>query len=38
MLEKTPQEIMATMMPRMRDDVHALAPRIAAWLKRIGAL
>jgi hypothetical protein len=37
LLDKTPQEIMATMTPKMRDDVHAVAPRVAAWLKRIGA-
>jgi hypothetical protein len=38
LLNKTPQEIMATMTPAMRDEVHTLAPRVAAWLKRIGAL
>jgi len=38
LLNKTPQEIMTTMTPTMRDEVHTLAPRVAAWLKRIGAL
>jgi len=38
LLNKTPQEIMATMTPAMRDEVHTLAPRVAAWLKRIGVL
>ena len=38
LLEKTPQEIMASMTPSMRDEVHTIAPRVAAWLKRIGAL
>ncbi len=28
---------MATMTPEMKDDVHTLAPRVAAWLRRIGA-
>jgi hypothetical protein len=38
LLDKTPQEVMATMTPAMRDEVHTLAPRVAAWLKKIGAL
>jgi hypothetical protein len=38
LLNKTPLEIMATMTPAMRDEVHTLAPRVAAWLKKIGAL
>jgi hypothetical protein len=38
LLDKTPQEVMATMTPAMRDEVHTLAPGVAAWLKRIGAL
>ena len=38
LLNKTPLEIMATMTPAMRDEVHTLAPRVAAWLKRIGVL
>jgi hypothetical protein len=36
LLDKTPQEIMATMTPPMRDDVHRIAPDLAAWLNRIG--
>jgi hypothetical protein len=38
LLEKTPQEIMATMTPSMRDEVHSIAPRVTVWLTRIGAL
>jgi len=37
MLEETPDEIMETLTPVMKDAVHTLAPRVAAWLKRIGA-
>lgn len=36
-LSKSPEEIMTTLTDKMRDDVHTLAPRVAAWLKRIGA-
>jgi hypothetical protein len=36
-LSKDPADVMATMHDQMRDDVHTLAPRVAAWLKRIGA-
>jgi hypothetical protein len=35
-LAKSPTEVMETMTPEMKDDVHRLAPRFAAWLKRIG--
>lgn len=37
-LAKSPADVMATMTPAMKDDVHTFAPRVAAWLKRIGAL
>jgi hypothetical protein len=36
MLAHAPHEIMGTMTPEMKDDVHTLAPRVAAWLKRVG--
>jgi transcriptional regulator with XRE-family HTH domain len=36
LLAKEPVEILSTMTPSMLDDVHALAPRVAAWLRRIG--
>jgi hypothetical protein len=36
MLDKSPHEIMETATAEMKDDVHTLAPRVAAWLKRIG--
>jgi hypothetical protein len=35
-LSKTPAEVMETMTPEMLDEVHALAPKVAAWLLRIG--
>ena len=34
--DKDPNEMLETMTPEMKDDVHVLAPRVAAWLKRIG--
>jgi hypothetical protein len=37
LLDKTPAEIMETMSDMMRDDVHTRAPRVAAWLKKVGA-
>ena len=33
-----PDVVLSTMEAVMLDDVHRLAPRIAAWLKRIGEL
>ena len=33
---KEPGEVMSTMTPSMLDDVHTLAPRVAAWLRKIG--
>ena len=36
-LAKSPAEVMSTMTPEMKDDVHRLAPRFVAWLKQIGA-
>jgi hypothetical protein len=33
---KEPGEVLSTMTPSMLDDVHTLAPRVAAWLKKIG--
>lgn len=36
-LAKSPEAVMRTLPDKMRDDVHTLAPKVAAWLKRIGA-
>lgn len=38
LLDKAPADVLLTMTPEMLDDVHRLAPRVAAWLTRIGAL
>jgi hypothetical protein len=38
LLDKTPADVLETMTDPMLDDVHRLAPKVAAWLKRIGAL
>lgn len=35
-LKMSPSEAMETMTSEMKDDVHRLAPRVAAWLNRIG--
>lgn len=37
LLEKTPANVLKTMTDPMKDDVHRLAPKVSAWLKRIGA-
>ena len=37
LLHRVPKDVLETMTPDMLDDVHILAPRVAAWLKRIGA-
>jgi hypothetical protein len=37
LLDREPADVLATMTPAMLNDVHSLAPRVAAWLKRIGA-
>jgi hypothetical protein len=37
MLQKNPSDVMRTMTPEMKDGVHTLAPRVAAWLKKIGS-
>jgi hypothetical protein len=37
LLARTPADVMTTMTSQMLDDVHTLAPRVAAWLKQIGA-
>jgi hypothetical protein len=36
LLAKEPADVMETMNAEMKDEVHVLAPREAAWLKRIG--
>lgn len=38
LLAKEPDAVLLTMTPEMLDDVHQLAPRVAKWLQRIGAL
>ena len=38
LLEKNAADVLLTMTPKMLDDVHRLAPRVAAWLKTIGGL
>jgi hypothetical protein len=38
LLKKMPSEVMKTMTSSMKDDVHRLAPKVAAWLKQIGAM
>lgn len=37
LLAKTPKQLLQTMTAPMLDDVHRLAPRVAIWLKQIGA-
>jgi hypothetical protein len=37
-LAKSPNDVMSTMTPEMKDDVHRFAPRFAKWLKRIGEI
>lgn len=36
LLDRTTADVMLTMTPEMADDVHRLAPRVAAWLAQIG--
>jgi hypothetical protein len=38
LLSQNPKEVLATLTDRMADEVHTLAPRVAAWLKCIGEL
>jgi hypothetical protein len=38
LLDKEPADVLETMVDHMKDSVHTLAPRVAAWLKRIGEL
>jgi hypothetical protein len=35
-LATDPPQILSSMTPKMLDEVHTLAPRVAKWLKRIG--
>ena len=37
LLDKDPADVLLTMTDEMKDDVHTQAPRVAAWLRRIGA-
>jgi hypothetical protein len=36
LLDRDPTEVIETLTSRMKDEVHVRAPRVAAWLKRIG--
>jgi hypothetical protein len=38
LLDKEPAEVLSTMTPAMRDQVHRLAPRVGRWLRRIGKI
>jgi hypothetical protein len=38
LLETDPREIMETMVPHMKNTVHRLAPKVSAWLRRIGEI
>lgn len=39
LLDRSPSAVMALKAtPEMRDDIHTLAPKVSAWLKRIGEL
>ena len=38
LLHRDPRDVLETLPPDMLDDVHRLAPRVAAWLKRIGEI
>jgi hypothetical protein len=38
LLNKEPADVLETLTDQMKDDVHTLAPRVAAWLKRIGEI
>jgi hypothetical protein len=37
-LGRDPNTLLSTMTPNMLDDMHRLAPRIAAWFKKIGQI
>lgn len=36
LLHKEPVEVLSSMTEEMKNDVHTLAPRVSAWLKRVG--
>jgi hypothetical protein len=38
LLDKEPPTVLGPMTPEMLNDVHTLAPRVAAWLSKIGKL
>lgn len=38
MLRKDPAEVLESMTPEMLNDVHVYAPRVVAWLRKIGAV
>src|SRR5436305_169479 len=37
LLDKSPDEIIATMTPQMKDNVYAAVPRVIGWLSTIGS-
>ena len=37
LLARDPADVLETMVDHMKDSVHRLAPKVAAWLKQIGA-
>ena len=38
LLDKSPADLIETMTDPMKDDVHRLAPKVAKWLRQIGAM
>jgi hypothetical protein len=36
LLKENPKQVMSTLTSEMKNDVHTLAPKVAAWLKRVG--
>jgi|SRR6516164_4691190 hypothetical protein len=38
LLGESPDDVLRTMTEPMKDDVHRLAPKVAGWLRRIGAM
>ena len=38
LLDKDPAHVMATMIPTILDEVHRLAPKVAAWLRQVGEI
>jgi hypothetical protein len=38
LLDKAPEEILAALTPPIREEIRALAPKVATWLGQIGGL